>query len=49
MKEDKAKKNKLKINKGDLAIKIVCGCLAALMIASVFGTLGYYLVASLAK
>ena len=47
MKENKVKTNKLKVNKGELAVKIVCAILAILMIISSFATVGYYLFSSL--
>lgn len=40
----KGKTNKLKINKGELAIKIMAGVLSLLMLLSVCGTLIYYCV-----
>ena len=42
MKENKIKTNKLKINKGQLAVKIMAGLLAILMILSVSATCVYY-------
>ena len=45
----KEKTNKFKINKGTLAVKIVCGVLAALMLFSVFASVGYYLFSSIGK
>ena len=45
----KEKTNKLKVNKGQLAVKIVCGVLAALMIFSAFATVGYYIFSNIGK
>ena len=45
----KEKTSKLRVNKGELAVKIVCGMLAALMLFSVFASVGYYLFSSLGK
>lgn len=42
MKVKKEKTNKLKINKGQLAVKIMAGILAILMLLSVFATCIYY-------
>lgn len=42
MKENKTKTNKLKINKGQLAVKIMASILAILMILSVCASCVYY-------
>lgn len=42
MKENKEKTNKLKINKGQLAVKIMASILAILMLLSVCATCVYY-------
>ena len=39
----KEKNNKFKINKGELAVKIMAGILALLMILSVCGSVVYYI------
>ena len=47
MKENKEKISRLKVNKGELAVRIVCGLLAILMLFSVFASVGYYLFSAL--
>ncbi len=44
MKTKKEEANKLKINKGQLAVRIMSGILVILMLVSVFGTCAYYLI-----
>lgn len=44
MKENKEKRNKLKINKGQLAVKIMAGLLAMLMLISACATCVYYFI-----
>lgn len=48
MKKNKEKANKFKINKGQLAVKIMAGILAILMILSVCATLIYYMYSAIA-
>lgn len=48
MKNNKKKANKLKINKGQLAVKIMAGILALMMVLSVFGTLAFYIFSYMA-
>lgn len=43
MKENKEKNNKIKINKGQLAGKIMAGLLAVMMLLSVCATCIYYI------
>lgn len=49
MKEKQEKVNKLKVNKGQLVVRIMGGILAILMLFSAFATVGYYLFSSLAN
>ncbi len=43
------KKNKFKIDKGQLAVRVMAGILAALMVVSVLASLVYYLIANYAN
>lgn len=42
--KEKVKKSKVKINKGEFAVKIMAAFLAILMLLSVCGTLIYYAI-----
>ena len=47
--KEKVKKSKVKINKGELAVKIMAAFLAITMLLSVCGTLIYYAITSFAS
>ena len=49
MQEKQEKTNKIKVNKGQLAVRIMGGILVILMLFSAFATVGYYLFSSLAN
>lgn len=49
MKENGEKISKIRINKGQLAVRIMGGFLALLMMFSAFATVGYYLFSALAN
>lgn len=49
MKQKQKKKDKVKVNRNGLAVRIMSGILAGLMLVSSFGVIGYYLFSSLAN
>ena len=48
MEKNKEKTNKLKINKGQLAVKIMASILAIMMVLSVCATFVYYIYSAIA-